>query len=163
MTGILVVYATKHGSTRQVADAVATVLRAGGGSVDVRPAREVREPIDRYSLVVIGAPLYSTRWHPDAHRFLERHRTELERVPVAVFGMGPRTDNNESWRRSRTQLHRALSRRAWLTPATVAVFGGVDPADSPAKRPPRDLRDWAAIRSWARALPALVFSGAPNR
>jgi menaquinone-dependent protoporphyrinogen oxidase len=163
MTRIMVAYATQRGSTRQVAETVAAVLRTGGARVDVQPVSEVRAPADGFALVVLGAPLYSGRWHQDAHRFLDLHRTELERVPVAVFGMGPRTDNRESWRRSRTQLNRALARRGWLAPIAVAVFGGVDPPDHDGRGPGRDLRDWAAIRAWADSLLALTGSGTPRR
>jgi hypothetical protein len=52
-------------------------------------------------------------------------------VPVAVFGMGPRSDTEEAWQRSRSRLDRALAKRGWLTPGAVMVFGGVDP---PARR-----------------------------
>lgn len=160
MTGILVTYATEHGSTRQVAEAIAVVLRRDGLGVELRAARDVRGPVYGFGLVVLGAPLYSGRWHRDAHWFLEQHRSELGQVRVAVFGMGPRSDNPESWRRSRSQLNRALSRRGWLTPAAVAVFGGVDPGERRRRQPVRDLRDWTAIRSWAEALPALALVGA---
>jgi menaquinone-dependent protoporphyrinogen oxidase len=103
--------------------------------------------------VVLGAPLYSGRWHTDAHRFLKRHRAELAHVPVAVFGMGPRTDDEQAWLRSRAQLDRALARHGWLAPVAVAVFGGVDPPDHRGRKPQRDLRDWTAIRSWTLRLP----------
>jgi menaquinone-dependent protoporphyrinogen oxidase len=43
----------------------------------------MREPVAGYGLAVLGAPLYSGRWHRDAHRFLKRHRQELAGVPVA--------------------------------------------------------------------------------
>jgi Flavodoxin domain len=76
---------------------------------------------------VLGAPVYSGRWHRDAHRFPKRHRKELLTVPVAVFGMGPRNPGQEAWQRSRRQLDRALAKRDWLKPAAVAVSGGVDP------------------------------------
>jgi menaquinone-dependent protoporphyrinogen oxidase len=106
-------------------------------------------------MVILGAPIYSGRWHRDAHRFLRRHRTELTRVPVAVFGMGPRRDDEEAWQGSRSQLDRALAKRAWLVPAAVGLFGGVDP---PRRGRPgeRDLRDWDAIKMWARKVLALV-------
>ena len=147
---ILVVYATRHGSTGQVAGAIAGYLRAGVDEVRLAPARGVREPVDGYSLVVLGGSLYNGRWHHDAHSFLNRHRAELARVPVAVFGMGPRTDDPEAWRRSRAQLDRALARHGWLTPVSIAVFGGVDP---PGRGRHRELRDWTAIRAWALTLP----------
>lgn len=92
---VIVVYATKHGSTQQVAGAVADALRAHGAQLTLGPARAMRDPVAGYGLVVLGAPLYSGRWHRDAHRFLKRHRGELAAVPVAVFGMRPRSDTPE--------------------------------------------------------------------
>ena len=151
-----VAYATKHGSTREVAETIACTLKALGVGVEFGEAREVRSQPShgpgqarRWTLVVLGAPLYSGRWHRDAHRFLRRHRKELAGVPVAVFGMGPRNDDVLAWERSRTQLDRALAKHSWLTPTAVMVFGGVDPPD---KRPRRDLRDWTKIDAWAASI-----------
>jgi len=145
---VLMAYATRNGSTGQVAEEIAEGLREHGAQVVVRPAREVREPVTGYDLVVLGAPLYSGRWHRDAHRFLRRHRGELPGVPVAVFGMGPRSDTADAWQRSRAQLDRALAKRGWLAPVAVTVFGGVDPPGRGGHQQ-RDLRDWQAIRAWA--------------
>ncbi len=116
MPGVLVAYATKHGSTREVAEAVSKTLRAEGVQAGLRPARGVRGPIGDRDLVVLGAPVCSGRWHGDAHRFLKRHRKELLTVPAAVFGMGPRNPGQEAWQRSRRQLDRALAKRDWLRP-----------------------------------------------
>jgi len=63
---VIIVYATKHGSTQGVAGAVADALRERGAQVTLRPARAVREPVAGYGLVVLGAALYSGRWHRDA-------------------------------------------------------------------------------------------------
>jgi menaquinone-dependent protoporphyrinogen oxidase len=146
---VLVAYATKNGSTQQVAEAIAVTLRDAGVSAECRPARSVRSAVSGFGLVVLGAPLYSGRWHRDADRFLKRHRPDLP--PTAVFAMGPRRDDPEAWQRSRAQLDRALAKHAWLAPTSVAVFGGVDP---PGKRTARDLRDWAVISRWAAQLAA---------
>lgn len=155
MSKILVAFATKNGSTQEVARAIAESLRDDGCVVDVRRARDVRESVARWDLVVLGAPIYSGRWHRDAHRFLKRHRSDFEVVPVAVFGMGPRSGDEEGWQRSRAQLDRALSKRGWLAYVGVAVFGGVDPPKK-RDRERRDLRDWEAIRAWATGLPAFA-------
>jgi len=156
---ILVVFATRNGSTEEVAGAIAGTLREIGPIVDLRPARAAREPIDGADLVVLGAPLYSGRWHRDAHRFLKRHRNELARVPIAVFVMGPRSGDEVGWQRSRHQLDRALAKRSWLAPVAVTVFGGVGPPQLH-RQERRDLRDWEAIRAWAAGLPALVTPAA---
>jgi menaquinone-dependent protoporphyrinogen oxidase len=153
-SNVLVVYATKHGSTREVAEAISVTLRERGAEVELRPARDVREPIGGRDLIVLGAALYSGRWHNDAHRFLKRHRKELS-VPVAVFGMGPRDPSEEAWQRSRAQLDRALAKHDWLRPVAVAVFGGVDPPKREGG-PRRDLRDWDAVRAWASQVTGLA-------
>jgi len=98
-----------------VAEAVSKILRAEGVQVDLRPACGVRGPIGDRDLVVLGAPIYSGRWHRDAHRFLKRHRKELLTVPVAVFGMGPRNPGQESWQRSRA---------SWTAPSPSATGCG---------------------------------------
>lgn len=159
MSRILVAFATKNGSTEEVAGAIAGTLREIGSIVDLRPARAAREPIAGSDLVVLGAPLYSGRWHRDAHHFLKRHRNELARVPIAVFAMGPRSGDAVGWQRSRHQLDRALAKRGWLAPVAVTVFGGVDPPKRHGQER-RDLRDWEAIRAWTGSLPALVTSAA---
>ena len=49
---ILVAYATRYGSTQQVAEEVATILRQSGLQVDVQPARQVKS-VDGYRAVVV--------------------------------------------------------------------------------------------------------------
>ena len=161
MSSVLVAYATKYGSTREVAETVVEVLGEYGNEADVRSARDVKS-LDGYSAVVLGGALYFFRWHRDARRFLSRHRAALEALPVAIFAMGPFNDTPEEFSGSRRQLDRVLAKHPWLTPAGVAVFGGrFDPTGlrfpdtNPAMRkmPASDIRDWDAIRAWAAGLP----------
>jgi menaquinone-dependent protoporphyrinogen oxidase len=161
LSQILVAFATKNGSTEQVAAAIAGSLRDSGCDVDLRRARDVTKPVAGWDLVVLGAPIYSGRWHRDAHRFLKRHRNEFGRVPVAVFGMGPRSGDEGGWQRSRDQMNRALAKHGWLTAAAIAVFGGVDPPKRHVTNR-RDLRDWNAIREWAYTMAALASRKAPD-
>jgi len=150
---ILVAYGTKHGSTRDVAEAVAEALSELGLAVDTRPAG-LADDVSRYAAVVVGGALYTGRWHPDALHFLRRHKTTLARMPVAVFGMGPRTMDERSVGDARAQLARALAKVPEVEPRTIAIFGGVIDPDGlrfPFNRmPASDARDWAAIRAWAR-------------
>jgi menaquinone-dependent protoporphyrinogen oxidase len=82
---ILVAFATKHGSTPEVAEAVAEELRTGGAEVDVRPA-SLDGDLTRYRAVVLGAPMIFG-WHKDALRFIERHRSELASMTTVYFVM----------------------------------------------------------------------------
>lgn len=157
MTGILVTYGTKHGSTIEVAEAIATALR-GGYEVDVAAAADVWA-LDDYSAVVLGGALYMGRLHQDAAGFLKRHRDVLKEIPLAVFAMGPKTMAEDDVAASRKQLDHALAAVPELTPVAVAIFGGVvDPSKLrfPFKRmPASDARDWDAIGAWSRELSVL--------
>jgi len=159
MADVLLAFATKQGFTGEVADAVASVLREAGLDVELRPAGEVRD-VAGHRAVVLGAPLYMGRWHRDARRLLRRNRKALAELPVAVFALGPLSDEESQRRGAERQLRRALARAAGLEPAAVAVFAGaLDPARLrfPFNRMPAgDWRDWDAIRGWAGELPLLL-------
>lgn len=163
---VLVAYATRYGSTQEVAESVAAALRESALEADVQPARQVAG-LAGYSAVVLGASLYLFRWHKDARRFLSRHRAALMERPVAVFALGPVHDPHDEaeWQDSRAQLDKALADYPWLKPAAVAVLGGkYDPEklrfplkQLAGKEPASDVRDWTAIRAWAVDLaPALA-------
>jgi menaquinone-dependent protoporphyrinogen oxidase len=76
MDTVLVVYATKRGSTREVAADAARVIRQSGVEVEISPAREAKS-LDRYRAVVPGGALYLGRRHKDARKLLKRRRREL--------------------------------------------------------------------------------------
>jgi menaquinone-dependent protoporphyrinogen oxidase len=152
----LVAYGTKKGSTREVAETVAETLREQGLDVDLRPASEVKD-LGSYAAVVLGGSIYMGRLHPDIKALLKRHHGELERLPVAVFGMGPKTMEAKDEADARKQVEMNLKKVPELHPVSVAIFGGViDPSKLHFplnKMPASDARDWEAIRSWAESLP----------
>jgi len=80
---ILVVYATAHGSTAEVAEAIAEELREGGAEVDVGNAVTDPDPAG-YDAVVLGGPMIMG-WHRDAVRYLKKHEETLARLPTALF------------------------------------------------------------------------------
>jgi len=159
---ILVAFATKYGSTQEVAEAIASTLTEGGSVADLRPAKDVKG-LEDYGGVVLGAPLYMFRWHKDAVRFLRRHRSALEERPTAVFALGPFNDVEKDWSDVRAQLDKQLAKFPWFSPRAVKIVGGkFDPANLggswkllPALKnlPASDIRDWEDIRSWAAGLP----------
>jgi menaquinone-dependent protoporphyrinogen oxidase len=149
---VLVAYASKHGSTREVAQSIAETFQEQGLDVDVREA-ELVDDVASYDAVLLGGALYTGRLHADARRFLRRHRTELAQRPLAIFAMGPSTLAEADVAGSRRQLDRALAQVAELEPVAEAIFGGViDPTSLrfPFNRmPASDARDWDAIHAWA--------------
>ena len=149
---VLVAYATKRGSTREVAEAVAEELTTRGLETTVAPADEVAD-LAGFDGVVLGGSLYMGRWHADARGFLKRHREALAGVPLAVFAMGPLTMEDSDVAGSRKQLDHALAKTPDVEPVTTAIFGGVIDPDKLhfpfSHLPASDARDWDAVRAWA--------------
>jgi menaquinone-dependent protoporphyrinogen oxidase len=155
---VLVAYATREGSTQEVAEAVAATLRDRGLDVELQPAPEVRG-LERYHAIVLGTALYMFRLHKDARRFLARHGATLAERPVAIFALGPINDEEKEWQGVRAQFDKELAKFPWLVPVAKEVFGGkFDPAKLrfpynlvPALKrlPASDIRDWKAIHNWA--------------
>ncbi|MHC1757850.1 MAG: flavodoxin domain-containing protein [Methanosarcina sp.] len=165
-TRVLVAYASRYGSTQEVAGAIAATLRESGLMVDLKSVKEIKS-LEEYDAVVLGAPLYTLHWHKSARSFLSRHREALTKLPVAVFALGPLNDEKEEWKEVRSQLDKELAKFPWLTPIAIEIFGGkFDPeklrfpdnliARLPAsplhKMPASDARDWTVIRAWASNL-----------
>jgi menaquinone-dependent protoporphyrinogen oxidase len=158
---VLVGYATRYGSTQEVAEVIAATLRESGLEVDLMPLRDVRT-ITGYKAVVVGAPLFMFHWHKDALSFLSRYRAYLMERSVAVFALGPVHEPYDAaeWQDSRLQLDKELANFPWFKPAALEMFGGkYDPQSLrfPLKmfagsEPASDIRDWAAIRTWAAGL-----------
>jgi menaquinone-dependent protoporphyrinogen oxidase len=151
---VLVAYATRNGSTREVAEIVGACLRDEQHlAVDVQPAGDVRS-LDGYDGVVLGGAIYMGRWHRDALAFLKGHRRALAALPLVVFALGPKTLEPDDVASSRASLASALAKVPEVVPLSAEIVGGViDPAKLrfPFNRmPASDARDWDAIHAWAR-------------
>jgi menaquinone-dependent protoporphyrinogen oxidase len=162
---ILIGYATRYGSTREVSEAIAETLRKAGAAVDPQPVRNVRT-LEGYRAVVLGAPLFMYGWHADALQFLSKQSKALARMPVALFALGPTHSPHDpkEWADSRAQLGKALAKFGWLKPVALEMFGGkFDPKDLrfplnklAGPEPASDIRDWDAIRAWAGRIAPLL-------
>ncbi len=152
MNTVLVAYATKRGSTREVAADVGRVIRQSGAEVEISPARDVKD-LDRYQAVVLGGALYYGRWHKDARKMLKRFRSKLTSLPLAVFAMGPKETTPEALESAGVGLTRALAEVPEVHPFSTAIFGGaIDPKKLHlpfSRMPAGDARDWKAIQDWA--------------
>ncbi|MFC9679648.1 flavodoxin domain-containing protein [Streptomyces sp. NPDC056948] len=85
---VLVAYGTTNGSTAEIAETVAEILRKDGLTAEARPARAVATT-ESYDAVVVGGGLYAGRWHKDARRFVRRHGKALAERPLWFFSSGP--------------------------------------------------------------------------
>lgn len=157
---VLVAYASKRGSTAEIAETVAATLRREGLGVCLERVEDV-ESLDRYDAVVIGSAVYMKRWRGDARHFVKKHRKALRQMPFWVFSSGPVGDpagDDPKW----TEPPKIVATVEELGVREHVVFGGRLP-DEPkgfaeramlegTPKEYRDRRDWGEIRAWARRI-----------
>jgi menaquinone-dependent protoporphyrinogen oxidase len=153
---ILVAVASKHGSTREIAETIAQELQANGLSVDLQNAESVIK-VSNYDAVVFGSAIYAGNWLPEAKRFAETFRTQLAKVPFWLFSSGPIGAENPKPNDDPEMLAASLG---GVKPREHHVFvGKLDPGTlglgerliiKAFKSPTGDFRNWEAIRDWGR-------------
>jgi menaquinone-dependent protoporphyrinogen oxidase len=159
---VLVAYASKRGSTAEIAETVAATLRREGLGVCLERAEDV-ESLEGYGAVVVGSAVYMKRWRGDARHFVKKHRKALRQMPFWVFSSGPVGDpskDNPEW----TEPPKIVEKVEEMGTRGHAVFGGCLPAEPKTfmeramvegtPREYRDRRDWAEIRDWAHRIAA---------
>jgi menaquinone-dependent protoporphyrinogen oxidase len=157
---ILVAYASKRGSTAEIAETIGATLRREGLGVCLEKVEDV-ESLDSYDAVVIGSAVYMKRWRGDARHFLKKHRKALRQMPFWVFSSGPVGDpstEDPEW----TQPPKIIEKVDELGGRAHVVFGGCLPGEpqgfvekAMVEGTPKDLRDrrdWAEIRDWAKTI-----------
>lgn len=156
---VLVAYASKRGSTAEIAETVAATLRREGLRVCLERCEDVQS-LEGYDAVILGSAVYMKRWRGDAGDFLKKHRKALKQVPFWVFSSGPVGDpaqDNREWTEPPKMVEKVEGRGH-------AVFGGCLPSEPkglmekamvqgvPSEY--RDRRNWTQIRIWARQISA---------
>jgi menaquinone-dependent protoporphyrinogen oxidase len=162
---ILVAYATRAGSTTEVAETIAKALRDGGAQVDVCPVKQAGD-LSPYRAVVLGSPVRMGRWLPEAFAFLKTHQAELSRVPVAYFVTCVTLTSNTVENRRTVDAYLDPV-RAILHPVSVGLFAGAIDGSKlsfldrlmvkATKTPEGDFRKWDEIHLWGDSLQK-VFS-----
>jgi menaquinone-dependent protoporphyrinogen oxidase len=165
-TRILVVVASRFGSTRAIADRIAAVMAAGGLAVDLRTAEEADDPgdLDGYGAFVIGSTVEAGHWLPAATGFVRRNKATIAARPVWLFSSGPLGDRAvlapQPDPKEVAEFRRTLAPRdhrffAGAYDRATADFSGMGLAERTLVRrmmPSGDWRDWPAIEAWAREI-----------
>jgi menaquinone-dependent protoporphyrinogen oxidase len=188
MNKVLVVYASRHGATRGIAQRIADVLRTEGLEVDVAPADHAAG-VGASDAVVVGSAVYMGTWQKAAVEFVKRNEVRLAEVPLWFFSSGPLPGSSLGKGSGTDPLTDALGPKdgpgsggrkkiaelsAATNPKDHRVFLGAFDPDDPAKvtserlvrllpavkkaLPAGDFRDWDAIESWAREIAATLAS-----
>jgi menaquinone-dependent protoporphyrinogen oxidase len=165
----LIVYGTRGGATRQIADEIGKVFGETGIAATVRDAKESRGiDVGSFDLVVVGSSVWATKWARQATAFLKRNRKVLAGKKVALFSSGLAGDDPAQMDFANQSIARVAAKFPEIKPLALAYFGGCVNFDSPGfmarfmvnamqkdfekkgidTSKPVDHQDWDAIRQW---------------
>lgn len=172
---VLVSYASRMGSTREIAERIASKLREGGLEVTTEAAERTGD-IAGYDAFVVGSGVYAGHWLEEATDFVWRNRTILAERPVWLFSSGP--VGTSATTHAPTDPKEIAEVVGAIDPRGIVVFAGaldrhlLDESGLGraerfvAKRfvPEGDFRDWDKIEAWAGDIArALVPAPLPAR
>lgn len=158
---ILVAYATKAGTTAEIAARIGETISQKNQTVDVLPISRVKD-LSGYSAVVIGSAIRMGSVLPEVKSFVEKNQAALGQKPFSLFVACMTL--NEDTEANRTAVSAYLDPiRAVVKPASEGLFAGVmDPQKvsfldrliiKALKTPLGDFRDWDKINAWAESIP----------
>lgn len=164
---VLVAYASRCGSTGEVAEAIGQPLCNNGVAVDVRLVENVKD-LSSYQSVIVGSAIRRSKWLPEAVEFVEANRDFLKEVPVAYFltCLALSKNTEETRRKASAYLDPVCKAVPEVQPLSMGLFAGVLDYSKLSwgmrmvmKRKmdkvgvqEADYRDWNAIRTWASRL-----------
>ena len=163
---ILVTYASRTGSTAEIADAIGKTLSEGGAEVDVVPMNDVKD-LSAYQSVVAGSAIRGSKWLPEAMQFMQTHRSALSQKRFAMFTVCITMAMKNAGNYRAGVMEWVAPVRGLVKPISEGLFAGrLDFSKLPFDWdsilfritvalgifPRGDHRDWNAIRAWAEGL-----------
>ena len=165
---ILIAYASRCGSTGEIAEAIGQTLCGTGVPTDVRLVKNV-DVLSPYHAVILGSAVRAGKWLPEAVAFVKKHQDTLSRIPLAYFVvcMAMKDDTIENRRRASAFLDPLYEAAPLVKPVDTGLFAGatdfnklsfINRSILKAKGIPEgDFRNWDAIRTWTvNVRPALL-------
>lgn len=154
---VLIAYASRYGSTAEVAQTIGEELTQQGFEVDVLPVKAVKS-IKEYQAVVVGSPIRVGEWLQDARKFVFDHEKQLKKMPLAYFTVHI-YDLDDSPFTQAKRMGLTMPLRKMAMPVAEAFFAGkIDQTrmnwfdrwvTRMVRLPDQDLREWDKIRAWA--------------
>lgn len=168
MMNVLISVGSRHGSTREIAEAIARTLRNHTDiSVNVQDAGMVPS-LAGYDAVVIGSAIYMSRFVEPTRDFVDRYEQELAALPTWVFASGPTGDplRPEGMQPPVQELAARLGSRGQRIFAGKVPDEGLGFGESMIVNVVRaqvgDYRDWDAIEAYANELASEILALAPT-
>lgn len=166
----LIIYGTRGGATKQIAEEIGKVMGEQGFTVTVEDAKRSRAfDVNTFDLIVVGSSVWATMWKWQATRFLKRNAKKLAGKKVALFSSGLAGGDPARMDYAAKSIEKTASKFPTIKPLALAYFGGLVDFEHPTffARPlamgmkkdlekkgkdtskPYDTRDFVAIRKWA--------------
>lgn len=167
---ILVTYASRTGSTAQIAEAICKTLVQNGEDTALLPMQDVKD-LSPYHAVVVGSPIRKSQWLPEAMQFLQTHAAALAHKRVATFTVCITMAMPNAERYQNAVREWIAPVRAQVRPVSDGLFAGrlefkqlpwtLDTLLFRATAalgilPKGDHRDWNAVHAWAKSLHPLL-------
>jgi menaquinone-dependent protoporphyrinogen oxidase len=157
----LIVYGSKHGSTKKIAEEISGVLAKEKFEVRTADADEKVENVAAYDIVVIGSAVMMNSWMRNIKKFVRENEGALRSRPVWMFSSGLRSDDPRSvtpkpvnsYKESIGQKEHRFFAGSFDTSQVGPVrraFVGLPGIRT--KFPAGDFRNWDEIRVWARSI-----------
>ena len=158
---ILIAYASKCGSTTEIARSMGKVLVEKGYEVDILPVNQVKS-MDGYDGILAGSAVRVGAWLPEAVDFVKDNQTTMQKIPTAIFTVhGLNWENTSASEALRKNYTNAI--KQVITPVDEVFFAGkIDYSTmtflekmlcKTVKAAEEDRRDWGVINGWAAEIP----------
>ncbi len=155
---ILVAYASKAGSTVEIANHVAKKIAENGRTVDVLPVNKV-EDLTAYQAIILGSAIRIGAVLPEISKFVETNKEILQTKSLSIFVVCMTLkDDTEENRKTVSDYLEPI--RNVVHPASEGQFAGVMDLTKlnlierlmmkSMKTPQGDFRDWDQIDQWAK-------------
>ena len=151
----LIAYASRHGSTREIAERIGATLRSAGDEVQVIPVSAAPDLL-AFDTVIVGSAVYMGHWMKEAVEFLRLNQATLAERPVWLFSSGPVGPKSLPEAVDIAALRQLLEIRGHRTFAGALDAKKLSLAERmmvrAVKAPYGDDRSWEDIDTWAREI-----------
>jgi len=155
---VLIVVASRHHATREIAESIGQELREASLETDMRDADDALS-VDGYDAVVLGSAVYMGHWLPAARAFIRANLFQLTDMRVWLFSSGPLEADAARPPAPPTELSAlmedtgARDHRMFAGKLDKSQLGlGERLVVGIVKAPEGDFRDWRAVSEYAREI-----------
>jgi menaquinone-dependent protoporphyrinogen oxidase len=169
----LIVYGTRGGATRAIAEEIGKALAGSGYETTVEDVRETKGvDVNAFDLVIVGSSVWAGMWTGKATGFVKSNQEVLAGKKVAFFSSGITGTDPEKVAEANRSLEKSAESFPTIKPVALAFFGGYFDFNTPNliarltgsvikkdlekkgvdTSKPYDTRDFPAIHQWATDL-----------